>query len=293
MLEIISIGRKPKDAIDSGLRQLGKSLEEVEVEILDPGGLFRKAKVRIKVEGEEPTPAPEVHLSAPNKKAFEGERRSVENKRPERAERPERPAKDRTERVERTERKQSVSKAPVSKAPANENKAQEKAPENVSEKREPRRYEPVTVEVAKKAEDFITELVAKMNVQASVETSIEDGRLMVSLNTESSALIGHHGEVLDSIEYLASFVINRDGEKYYNVVVNCNGYREKRKESLVALANRMAAKCIKIRRKVVLEPMNSNERKIIHSALADNDQIITKSEGHEPGRHIVILYKRR
>ncbi|MBR2970811.1 MAG: KH domain-containing protein [Clostridia bacterium] len=282
MLEIISIGRKPKDAIDSGLKQLGKSLEEVEVEILDPGGLFRKAKVKIKVEGEEPAPVVES-APAPVKKTVESEKKPVENKRPERRERP-----TRIERTENAERKQSVSKAPAAKAPAKETKV-EPAPE----KREPRRYEPVTVEVAKKAEDFITELVAKMNVQASVETSIEDGRLIVSLASESSTLIGHHGEVLDSIEYLASFIINRDGEKYYNVVVNCNGYREKRKESLVALANRMAAKCIKIRRKVVLEPMNSNERKIIHSALADNDQIITKSEGHEPGRHIVILYKRR
>lgn len=290
MLEIISIGRKPKDAIDSGLKQLGKSLEEVEVEILDPGGLFRKAKVKIKVEGEEPAPAPVVESApAPKAKAVESEKKPVENKKPERAERRERPTKERAPRAEHTERKQNASTAPASKAPAKEAKVDESAPE----KREPRRYEPVTVEVAKKAEDFITELVAKMNVEASVETSIEDGRLIVSLVSESSTLIGHHGEVLDSIEYLASFIINRDGEKYYNVVVNCNGYREKRKESLVALANRMAAKCIKIRRKVVLEPMNSNERKIIHSALADNDQIITKSEGHEPSRHIVILYKRR
>ena len=289
MISIESTGRKLKDAIDNGLAQLGKTLTEVEVEVLDNGGLFRKAKVRITVPGEEvlapaPAPAPakkvEREVVAPSEKPrqeFKREERREEKREEKKEERRERPVKE--QRVE--EKKERPHKEPRKEVPAQQPK------EEVV--REPRHYEPITPELVKKAEDFVTELIAKMGIEANIDTAVEDGELHINLKTESSAAIGYHGEVLDAIEYMTSYVINHEPDKFYHVVVNCNNYREKRKESLVALANKMAAKCIKVRHKIVLEPMNSNERKIIHSALADNDQIITRSEGHDPNRHVVIL----
>lgn len=280
MIEIISIGRKVKDAISSGLAELNKSLEEVEVEILDNGGLFRKAKVKITVPGSEEIASPVKETKAENG----GSAIKEKHEKPMRQER--KFEQKREQKKEYREKKERTFEPKVAK--------EEKPAENVEKfERRERRYEPVTVEVAKKAEDFVTELVAKMGVEATMETSIEDGELHINLTTSSSSLIGYHGEVLDSLEYLTGYVINRESDKFYHVLVNCNGYREKRKESLIALANKMAAKCIKVRHKIVLEPMNSTERKIIHSALSSNDQIITRSEGHEPSRHIVILCKRR
>lgn len=307
MIEIVSTGRKLKDAIDNGLKQLGKNLEEVEVEILDNGGLFRKAKVKIRVEGErEAISVSEIKIQPAKQNV---EREEVKRERPTKyseeakRERPakqieevkrERPGKERFEHKRESKydgTKKERKEHKDNKALIKEVKAQPVAEK--LEKREPRRYEPVTEEVANKAYAFVVELVTKMGVEAEVTKSIEEGELKINLTASSSALIGYHGEVLDSIEYLTSYVINRESDKFYHVVINCNGYREKRKESLVALANKMAAKCIKVRHKIVLEPMNSTERKIIHSALSDNDQIITRSEGHEPNRHIVILCKKR
>ena len=299
MIEIVSTGRKLKDAIDNGLKQLGKSLEEVEVEILDNGGLFRKAKVKIRVEGEEETVVvPEIKLQpvvSPVKQ--EKPTQQVESTEPKR-EKPvkeqhrepkrEKPVKEQHRESKRENVKKEGERKEV-KAPVK----QEAKPQPVVEKREPRRYEPVTEEVVNKACAFVTELIAKMGIEGAVAKSVEEGELKINITASSSALIGYHGEVLDSIEYLTSYVINRENDKFYHVVVNCNGYREKRKESLIALANKMAAKCIKVRHKIVLEPMNSTDLKISHSALSGNDQIITRSEGHEPNRHIVILCKKR
>ncbi|MCH5164530.1 MAG: KH domain-containing protein [Clostridiales bacterium] len=294
MISIESTGRKLKDAIDNGLAQLGKTLTEVEVEVLDNGGLFRKAKVRITVPGEEPAPAP---APAPAKKV---ERDITSEKPRQEFKREERHEERREEKHERPEKKEERRERPVREQRVEERKERphqprKEAPVQQKEEvvREPRHYEPITPELVKKAEDFVTELIAKMNIEANIDTSVEDGELHINLKTESSAAIGYHGEVLDAIEYMTSYVINHEPDKFYHVVVNCNNYREKRKESLVALANKMAAKCIKVRHKIVLEPMNSNERKIIHSALADNDQIITRSEGHDPNRHVVILCKKR
>lgn len=278
MFVIECTGRKPKDAIDSGLMQLGKTLTEVEVEILDPGGLFRKAKVRITVPDEEngaETPPP---AAASPKQERE---QKQEPKKPQKTERTATPPPQRREQPHREARKEQPRKETTD------------AERHTEEGKEPRRFSPVTEEVQKKAVDFVTTLLNKMDVEAKISSEVEEGELHIILDSEGSTLIGYHGEVLDAVEYFVNFVANREPDKYYHIFVDCNGYRAKRKESLIALAHKMAAKCLKIRHKVVLEPMNSNERKIIHSALADNDQIITKSEGQDPNRHIVILCKKR
>lgn len=277
MIVIESTGRKLKDAIDSGLEKLGKTLAEVDVQVIDNGGLFRKAKVRITAQGDEPVvqeaksaPAPVIEEKQNEKREERHEERREKRERPQRSE----------------ERKEHAPK------PAKEHKEVVKE-EHKEERKEQRKFSPISDEAQKKAVDFVTALITKIGAEAEVNTSVVEGELHIVLSTEGSALIGYHGEVLDSIEYMVSYVINREPDKYYHVMVDCNNYREKRKESLVALAHKMAAKCLKVRHKVVLEPMNSNERKIIHSALADNDQIITRSEGQEPNRRIVILCKKR
>ena len=109
---------------------------------------------------------------------------------------------------------------------------------------------------------------------------------------DSGTVIGKRGQTLDAIQYLTSLVLNKDKEKYIKVVVDAENYRAKRQKTLEQLANRLAAKVIKTKRYVRLEPMNPYERKIIHATLQNNPEINTRSEGEEPYRRVVIELKK-
>ena len=97
---------------------------------------------------------------------------------------------------------------------------------------------------------------------------------------------------MDSLQYLTSLVINKDSETYKRVFVDTENYRKKREETLVNLANRIAGKVAKTGRRVVLEPMNPYERRILHATLHDHPSVCTVSEGEEPYRRVIIKKKR-
>lgn len=167
--------------------------------------------------------------------------------------------------------------------------------ENGAEANDEHRQRPraeITDETAKQAYDFVNELLNKMDITFTLSREIVDGELKINVQCDSGAVIGYRGETLDSIEYLTSLAINKNDDKYYKICIDCNDYRSKRVETLSGMAHRMAEKAVKTGRKVVLEPMSSSSRKIIHSVLSANDRIITKSEGREPNRRIVIIPKR-
>ena len=152
------------------------------------------------------------------------------------------------------------------------------------------------VKIAKKLSDgqravnFIDELLAKMSFSATSELAEEGEKIEINLiATNSSAIIGYRGEVLDAIQGLAGAVANTGREDYRRVVVDCEGYRERREETLKALAKKVADKAVKMGRKMTLEPMNPYERRIIHAALTDNTEVKTLSEGKEPNRYIVVV----
>lgn len=152
------------------------------------------------------------------------------------------------------------------------------------------------VRISKKESDgeraiaFIDALLSKMGWTATSDLVEEGERIVINLvATNSSALIGYRGEVLDALQCLAGAVANTGREDYRRVVVDCENYREKREETLTALAKKIADKAVKYGRKVSLEPMNPYERRIIHSALADSTEVKTVSEGREPNRYIVVI----
>ncbi len=142
---------------------------------------------------------------------------------------------------------------------------------------------------------FVEKLLADMNIDAEVVlTEGENGEARITITGESAAvLIGHHGETLDSLQYLASLAANKrvDGKKeeYTKVSVDVEGYRAKREETLRALARRMAAKVQKYKKSVMLEPMNPYERRIIHSEIQNIEGVSTNSIGSENNRKIVIF----
>ncbi|MBR2988089.1 MAG: Jag N-terminal domain-containing protein [Clostridia bacterium] len=151
--------------------------------------------------------------------------------------------------------------------------------------------EPVDENLAKKAKAYLEQLLSKMSVDAKVELKTDNGVIALDLITDDSTVIGHHGEVLDALQTLTKCA-TVDDDKYIHLVVDCKNYRAKREESLIALAHKKAEKCVRTGKKVILEPMSNAHRKIIHAALTANDKVITRSEGKEPHRYIVILPKR-
>ncbi|RLQ93965.1 RNA-binding cell elongation regulator Jag/EloR [Falsibacillus albus] len=139
------------------------------------------------------------------------------------------------------------------------------------------------------AKQFLQDITAKMGIDAEIETK-QDGRVVeIYFSGEKMALlIGKRGQTLNSLQYLTQLVVNRHGEQFITIMLNAEDYRERRKETLEDLAQKMASKAIRTKRSVKLEPMPSFERKIIHAALMKNNQVKTHSEGSEPSRYLVI-----
>ena len=140
---------------------------------------------------------------------------------------------------------------------------------------------------------FLKEITEKMGLSLNLKAKAGDGIVYVEMDgKDSGTVIGKRGQTLDAIQYLTSLVVNKDSEKYIKVVVDAENYRAKRQKTLEQLANRLAAKVIKTRKHVRLEPMNPYERKVIHATLQQNPHITTRSEGDEPYRRVVIELKK-
>ena len=145
---------------------------------------------------------------------------------------------------------------------------------------------------------FVRQLLSDMNIEAEIAvTEGGKGEVRIAISGERAAvLIGHHGETLDSLQYLANLAANKriDGKKeeYTKVSVDVEGYRAKREDALRHLAGKVAGKVLKYRRNITLEPMNAYERHVIHSALQETAYVTTYSIGTEPNRRVVVSYDR-
>ena len=141
------------------------------------------------------------------------------------------------------------------------------------------------------AKEFVSRVLYDMGLEnASVESRVtEEGDVEVSVKGEHlGALIGRHGDVMDALQYLTGLVVNRSKGDYVRVVLDVEGYREKRAQSLESLADRMAERVRRTGRAVTLEPMNPYERRIIHSRVQGIDGVITFSVGQGDDRKIVV-----
>ena len=142
------------------------------------------------------------------------------------------------------------------------------------------------------AAKFVEEVLEKMGLTFVVELEESETDVKLELTgTETGCVIGYRGEVLDALQYLASLVANNGKEGYKRIILDTENYREKRVEKLNSLAKNLESKAMRIRKPVKLEPMNSFERRIIHSALQNSENVFTKSEGTSPNRYVVIVPK--
>ena len=142
--------------------------------------------------------------------------------------------------------------------------------------------------------EFLGGLLERMGVKAQISIAPRDnGGISVNLSGDGmGAIIGRRGETLDAIQHLTNYAVNHGSEKHLHVSVDAENYRSKREESLTKLAEKMAEKAIKYKRSMALEPMNSYERHVIHTALQDYEGVTTSSTGVEPNRRVVVSYVR-
>ena len=143
-----------------------------------------------------------------------------------------------------------------------------------------------------KVDEFLASVFRAMDIDVSVESEHTDEGINVNVKgKDCGSIIGRRGETLDSLQYLASLVANKNSENYVRVTIDVENYRKKREETLVRLANKLASRVVKYKRKITLEPMNPYERRIIHSALQNNRMVETYSVGEEPHRKVVIALR--
>lgn len=258
-------GRTEELAIEAALAKLGMDRDDVSVEIIDrPKSGFlgiggTPAKVRVTYEApDEPAPvvvkppvaAPAAPKAAPAARPIGGDAHSAQT--PEKRE----------------------------EAPAVSRTAAPRTPVAVDDER------------AAKITEFLTGLMAHMEAAATPKVELgEKDTYEVELDgTDLGALIGRRGETLDAIQQLTNYAVNRGESHRVRVHVDAEHYRAKREESLIRLAEKVAAKVVKYRRNTTLEPMNAYERHVIHTALQEYPDVTTYSTGVEPNRRTVVAY---
>lgn len=147
--------------------------------------------------------------------------------------------------------------------------------------------------ILQQAAKLIKDIINTMNLK--VELDIEEKDSVLSINMrgpELGILIGRRGETLDALQFLVNLSVNKNKEVRRKIIIDVEGYRNRREETLQKLAVKLANKARQRGRSVVLEPMSSQERRIIHTALQGRDDIYTFSEGNEPYRKIIISPKK-
>lgn len=265
MRTIEATGKTIEDAVRSGLVRLGLMEEEVTIEVLaEPKSGFlgfgsKPAKVRLTEKARKNAPIYDIE---------EEERKAAPPAAPKAAEAA--PAEDVT--------------AEVPEEPVEEPAAGEAEPAEETFTAE---------EAAAKAKAFLQDVLRNMGIEVMIEKMIKSDKIILHLHGKNlGILIGKHGQTLDALQYLTNLTTNQGEETRHFIMMDVENYRQRREETLKQLAVRLAGRVKRSGEKVVLEPMNGYERKIIHVALQNEAHVRTESEGQDPYRHVVIYYEK-
>ena len=287
------------DAITDALVDLEITSDMIEYEVIEEGssgllGLFSKDAV-IKARKKEEAIQEEEDLFDIKAQFRTG---SLLN-----PQKPKQPAKKSPKTSNTSPESKKEKNRPQTEKPVKEEKKEK--PVNKAEGREPVKERPQPEEPVEKTPDepytsqdiqnILQKIFEKLEIEASISMTINKGERVVNVivnGEDTGDIIGKRGQTLDAIQYLLSIVINKEQESYYRVKLDTNNYRERRQKTLENLARNTAAKVKKTRRKVVMEPMNPYERRVIHSYLQADKYVTTKSEGVEPNRRVVVYYKK-
>ena len=205
--------------------------------------------------------------------------------------------RDRKPRVERGERPERAEREAKAAKPAAAPKAA--APKAALEKRRESHAVNITEgEMADRlyadARAFLDPIFAKLGVAPEITPEVKEGILWLTVRGDDlGILIGRRGETLNSLQYLVNLAVNKRRHEHARLVLDVEGYREGREETLTALARKMAEKAVRSGRRVELEPMNPHERRVVHIALQEDKRVDTVSHGEEPYRRVVINPRNR
>ena len=142
--------------------------------------------------------------------------------------------------------------------------------------------------------DYLAGLLERMGLDCDLDVKEIEGGFAADISGKDSAsAIGYRGEVLDALQYLGTIYLNHNEKSYTKLAVDVEGYRSRRAVTLKALAKRVADKAVMSGQPVDLEPMNNQDRRIIHETLADDDRVNTESQGEEPNRYVSVIPKER
>lgn len=268
------------DAITEALVQLEVTSDRLDYEVIEKGsdgflGFGRKQAV-IKARRKE-EPVVEVKAEKKEEKPVKVEKAAKVEK---------------TEHAEKKETVKTETKNEFKKEHKKEKDFKKASKKEVREETELAKVEPATIEACEK---FVEDVLNAMNMEEVKVTSTvdEEGALSITMEGKNMGiLIGKRGQTLDSLQYLTNRVANKIQEGYVRVKLDTEDYRRRRKETLENLAKNIASKVKRTRRTVALEPMNPYERRIIHSALQNDKYVMTRSEGEDPFRHVVISLKK-
>ena len=258
MLQAEGTGRTIEKAIENALLELKAPREDVDIKILSEGGLFKKAKVLVSIS--------------------EDVRNKYEKKTEKKIE--VKPEKKVEEKIEKEIKKEKKQEEKEEKKEIKEEKKEEKKQEEKEEKKEKKKVDPIK---------FLEGLFKVMG--KDVQISVLEDEIYTTYTVDGEGLgdaIGHRGETLQAITTIFKTVVP-NGEK--KILLDIAGYREKRAETLASTARRIANKVAKSGRYFKLEPMNPAERRIIHTALQNDDRVTTLSKGTEPKRYVIIFPK--
>ena len=292
--------RTVEKAIEKGLAELGKSKFDVDIKILESGGLFKKAKVQISFDDKD-------EFSLDN---LFGEEKSEKPQEAEKVEEPIKEQETQTHECKETEEptEEVLEETLVHLEVEPENLDSEEREETPEVQEKPKRERVYTNN--KGSKEFIEGLLSHMGVSGTVEIEEQEEHSKAVISTEQAgAVIGYRGECLSAIQYLSNIFGGSQGAQKINealidiieqkknktakrLIVDVADYRERRDDSIKDMADRMARKVLKMRKSIKLKPMNAYERRIIHSYLQKFDGVTTHSVGVEPHRCLIIDIKR-
>lgn len=302
-------GKNEEEAIAKALSQLNMDRDDVSVEILErakSGFLgFGSSPARVRVyygPEEETAPKPPRTERTPAAPRAESAPARAERRPRQEPKAPEEPKREEP-RAEEPEKRQSAAGQESPRPPRRERTRQKRQERPAPPPAEETRPAPAPQDLGEECDDekaqairsFLTGLLQHMECTAEIRVyQPEKGRYKVLLEgRQMGALIGRRGETLDAIQQLTSYSVNRTGGgSRVRVQLDAEGYRDKREQSLQALARKVAAKVVKYRRSVTLEPMNAYERHVIHTALQDVPGVTTYSTGTDPNRRVIVAYDR-
>ena len=308
MTQYIDVSAKTEEeAIEKALQQLSMDRDEVSVVILERANSgflgigATPATVRVSYDDGKPEPKSEKQQTTfrPEQRKSREEREKEEAAKKAEKERKAAEAKKNAPKPELP--KDFQPEVLQNKGEKKNNEPRERRQREDKPRREPKPAAPVDLgeeahdEKSEQIRTFLTGLLRHMESEAEVKVyEVEKNRYKVILESDRlGALIGRRGETLDAIQQLTSYAVNRSGDKNRaRIQVDAENYREKREQSLERLADKVAAKVVKYRRNVTLEPMNAYERHVIHTALQDAKDVSTFSIGTEPNRRVVVAYDR-